>query len=54
VALVRTGVSEERSDSIIRETTFRELGTTLALEPNGVTFQKTAFFIVKTNKLPGL
>jgi hypothetical protein len=38
VALVRTGVSEECSASIIR--------VTLMMEPHDVTTQKTEFFIV--------
>jgi hypothetical protein len=54
VALVRTEVSEESSDSIIRVTRIAELGTTLAVisnrrrflqEPQDVIFQKTAFFL---------
>jgi hypothetical protein len=57
VALVRTDVPEELSDSIIRVTKIGELGTTLAVtsnrrtlqrnflqEPRGVTSQKTPFF----------
>jgi hypothetical protein len=48
VALVRTDVSDERNASIIRVTRICELGTTLAYlaEPDGVTSQKTPFFIV--------
>jgi hypothetical protein len=55
VALVRTDISEELSASFIRMTKIGELGTTLANVPpkrlflqerNGVTSQKSAFFIV--------
>jgi hypothetical protein len=58
VTLVRTDVSEELSDSLIRVTRIGELGTTLAVrrlqvppkrrflqEPHGVTSQKIPFFI---------
>jgi hypothetical protein len=37
VAVVRTGVSEELSASIIRVTRIGELGTTLAVTSNGRT-----------------
>jgi hypothetical protein len=66
-ALVRTDVSEERSVSIIiKVTRIGELRKTLAVgryvppkrrflqEPHGVTFQKTAFFIVTAVKISHL
>jgi hypothetical protein len=59
VAVVRTDVSEELSAFFIRVTRIGEIGTTLAVtsnrhKPDGVTSQKTTFFIVtavKTLKL---
>jgi hypothetical protein len=63
VALVRTDVSEELSASIIRVTRIGEIGTVTMMmealsssetsviqEPQGVTSQKKAFFIVTTLK----
>jgi hypothetical protein len=63
VAFVRTNIPEEHIASIIMVTRIGELGTTLAVTsnrrmprknsaqgPHGVTFQKTAFFIVTTVK----
>jgi hypothetical protein len=55
VALVRINISQELGASIIRVTRSGELGTMLA-EPQGVTSQKTPFFIVvavKTSNLTG-
>jgi hypothetical protein len=46
VALVRNNVSEELISSIISVTRIGELGITLQ-EPHGVTFQETAFSILK-------
>jgi hypothetical protein len=40
VALVRTGVSEERSASIIKVARIGELGTTLAVTSNRCTLQR--------------
>jgi hypothetical protein len=68
VALVRTDVSEELSDSFIRVTRLGELGTTHPDEggvkflrnvgsyksPHGVTSQKTPFFIVTAVKTSNL
>jgi hypothetical protein len=67
VALVRTDISEELSASYIRVTRIGELGTTLAAtsnqrmlrrnflqEPQGVTSQKTPFFIVTAVKTSNL
>jgi hypothetical protein len=57
---VRTDVSEELSVSFIRVTRFNELGTTLAATsnrrcvPQGVTSQKTPFFIVTAVKTSNL
>jgi hypothetical protein len=60
MAVVRTGVSEERISSIIREERISELGTTLAVnyiyKPHCVTSQRTAFFIItaaETSNLTG-
>jgi hypothetical protein len=62
VALVRTDVSEKLSASIIKMTKIGELETTLAItsnwrmlrrflqEPQGITSQETAFFIVTAAK----
>jgi hypothetical protein len=62
VALVKTDVSEEPSASFIRVTRISELGTTLAAtpkcrflqEPQGVTSQKTTFFLVTAVKTSNL
>jgi hypothetical protein len=59
VALVRTDVSEKISAPFIRVTRLGDLGTTVALtsnrqEPHGVTYQKTAFFIVIAVKTSNL
>jgi hypothetical protein len=67
MALVRTGVSEELSTSIIRVRRIGELGTLAATgnrctlrrnafiqEPLGVTSQKTPFFIVTAVKTSNL
>jgi hypothetical protein len=40
VALVRTSVSEELSDSVIRATRIGELGTTLAVNSNRRTLRR--------------
>jgi hypothetical protein len=52
VALVRTDVSEGLSASIIRVIRIGELGTTQ--EPHGLTYKKTAFFIVTAVKTSNL
>jgi hypothetical protein len=44
VALVRTDISEEPSDSIIRATRIGELGTLTATATDAHTSQKTVFF----------
>jgi hypothetical protein len=69
LVLVRTDISEERSASIIRVTRICELGTTLAAtsnqptlrtnttflkDPQSLTSQKTAFFIVTAFKASNL
>jgi hypothetical protein len=54
VALVRTDVSEDFRASFIRVTRIGELGTTLAVTSNGVTSQKTSFFIVTAVKTSNL
>jgi hypothetical protein len=51
VALVRTNVSDESIDSIIRVTRIGELGTTFSYDP---TSQKMAFFIVTAVKTSNL
>jgi hypothetical protein len=55
MAAVRSDVSEEGIASVIRVKIINKLGTMLAitrflLEPCGVKFQKTAFFIVTAMK----
>jgi hypothetical protein len=58
VALVRTDISEELSASIIGLTRIGELGmlavTSNRLMLHGITFQKTAFFIVTAMKTSNL
>jgi hypothetical protein len=54
VALVRNDVSEEPSASFIKVKRIGELGTTLAATSNGVTSQKTPFFIVTAVKTSDL
>jgi hypothetical protein len=57
VSLVRTDISEKLSASFIRVTIIGELGTLavtrmVAKEPQGITSQKTTFFIVTAVKNP--
>jgi hypothetical protein len=54
VALVRTEVSVEPSATFIRVTRIGEVGTTQAATSNGVTSQKTPFFIVTVVKTSNL
>jgi hypothetical protein len=55
VALVRTGVSEEISASIIRVTRISELATTLAVTSNLRTLRRnTKHLLVTTNIVPSL
>jgi hypothetical protein len=56
VALVRTGVSEERSVSIIRVTRIGELGTTLAVTSNRrkLFLRSVRRLLVTANAVPSL
>jgi hypothetical protein len=52
VALVRTDVSEELSNSIIGVRRIGELGTTLAVTSNRRTLRKNTKLLVTANVLP--